>query len=281
MTKNFLTTIKATFLLSRPLNVLIAMLSVFIAAFITGTIQPFNNIVLACISCGLIFAAANTMNDYFDLDIDKINKPYRAIPAGLITSKTSLWISTSEYITGILLSLLISIEMFLLAFFFAALSVIYSAYLKRTALLGNFTVSLSTAAVFIYGGLAVRRPAMAIIPAVFAFFYHFGREIIKDLQDMKGDKEYAAKTFPVKYGVMPSISLIWINFLLLILLTILPYWKHWYGLNYLLIVILGMYPIIIYVLISISKNTEPKHLGFLSNLLKADMFVGLLAIYFG
>ena len=275
-----MTTIKAIFLLSRPTNVLIAMMSVSIAAFITGTIQPLNNVILACISCGIIFAAANTINDYFDLDIDKINKPNRAIPGGFISQKGSLWIATVEYITGVLIGLLISINMFLIAFFFAGLSVIYSAYMKRTVLWGNFIVSLSTAAVFLYGGMAVRRPLQTIIPAVFAFFYHFGREIIKDIQDMKGDKENAANTFPVKFGVTSSIGLVWINFLFLILLTILPYWKHWYGLTYLLIVIIGIYPVILYVLFSMLKNTEPKHLGFLSNLLKADMFVGLLAIYF-
>lgn len=275
-----MTTIKAIFLLSRPVNVLIAMISVFIAAFITGTLQPLNNVILACISCGLIFAAANTINDYFDLNIDKINKPYRTLPSGIISQKASLLIATAEYISGLLLGLLISINMFSIAFFFAGLSVVYSAYLKRTVLWGNFTVSLSTAAVFIYGGLAVQRPTETIIPAVFAFFYHFGREIIKDIQDMKGDKENEADTFPVRFGVAPSIRLIWINFLLLILLTILPYLKHWYGLNYFLIVIFGMYPVIFYVLISMLKKTEPKHLGFLSNLLKADMFIGLLAIYF-
>jgi len=76
------------------------------------------------------------------------------------------------------------------------------------------------------------------------------------------------------------VRLIRINFLLLTFLTTLPYWTKWYGLNYFLIVVLGMYPVIFYVLISIIRNTESKHLGFLSNLLKADMFIGLLAIYF-
>ena len=126
----------------------------------------------------------------------------------------------------------------------------------------------------------MQKPIHTIIPAIFAFFYHFGREIIKDIQDMKGDSENAAKTFPLKFGITPALRLIWINFLLLIFLTILPYWKNWYSLNYFLIVILGMYPVIFYVLLSIIKNTEPKHLGFLSNLLKANMFMGLLAIYF-
>lgn len=275
-----LTTTKAIFLLARPVNVVIAMLSVFVAAFITGTIHPMENVIMAGISCGLIFAGANTINDYFDISIDKINKPYRPIAAEIIAPKQSLFAAIMEYVSGLALGLMISVDMFLVAGFFAALSVLYSAYLKRTVLWGNFAVSLSTAAVFVYGGMAVRRPIQTIIPAIFAFFYHFGREIIKDIQDMRGDSENAAATFPVKFGIEPAIRLIWFNFILLIFLTILPYWTNWYGLNYFLIVVFGMYPIIFYTLITIARNTDPKHLGFLSNLLKADMFVGLLAIYF-
>jgi len=275
-----LTKIKAIFLLTRPVNVLIAVLSVFVAAFITGTIQPIEDVIIACISCGLIFAAANTINDYYDFLIDKINKPNRPLPAGLISPKITFVVSMIEYALGILLGGIISRDMFFMAAFFSALSFFYSANLKRTILWGNLAVSFSTAAVFIYGGMAVRRPIHTIIPAVFAFFYHFGREIIKDIQDMKGDSENAAGTFPVRFGIAPAVRLIRINFLLLTFLTTLPYWTKWYGLNYFLIVVLGMYPVIFYVLISIIRNTESKHLGFLSNLLKADMFIGLLAIYF-
>lgn len=275
-----ITTAKAIFLLSRPVNVLIAMLSVFIAAFISGSIQPLHHVLLACLSCGLIFAGANTINDYYDFRIDQINKPNRPLPSGMIGAKTVLGISGVEYTMGILLGLTISLPMFLMAAFFSALSVFYSAYLKRTVLWGNFTVSLSTAAVFIYGGLAVKKPVQAIIPATFAFFFHFGREIIKDIQDLKGDSQNAANTFPVRFGVTPAVQLVWANFALLIFLTLVPYWKQWYGVHYLFIVILGVYPVIFYVLFSMIKNRNPQHLGFLSNLLKADMFVGLLAIYF-
>lgn len=275
-----LTKIKAFFLLARPVNVLIAVLSVFVAAFITGTVQPVADVIKACISCGLIFAAANTINDYYDLNIDKINKPHRPLPSGIISPKAAFVVSIIEYAFGIMLGGIISRDMFLMAAFFSALSFFYSAYLKRTVLWGNLAVSLSTAAVFVYGGIAVRRPIHTIIPAVFAFFYHFGREIIKDIQDLKGDSQNSAATFPVKFGIAPAVRLIWLNFLLLTFLTTLPFWAKWYGLNYFLIVILGMYPVIFYVMISIIKNTESKHLGFLSNLLKADMFIGLLAIYF-
>jgi len=275
-----LTTLKAFFLLTRPVNVVIAMLSVFVAAFITGTLHPFQNVVLACLSAGLIFAGANTINDYYDFQIDKINKPNRPLPAGIVDRQSVFFISTMEYAAGILVGLAISTSLFIMALIFSILSFFYSAYLKRTVLWGNLAVSLSTAAVFVYGGMAVKEPAQTIIPAIFALFYHFGREIIKDIQDLKGDIQHAASTFPAKFGIPATIQLIWSNFLILIFLTIVPYWKHWYGIHYFLIVALGIYPVIFYVLFSILKNREPQHLGFLSNLLKADMFVGLLAIYF-
>jgi len=56
-------------------------------AFITGTIYPFTKVMFACISGGLIAAAANIINDYYDVEIDKINKPYRPMAAGFISLK--------------------------------------------------------------------------------------------------------------------------------------------------------------------------------------------------
>jgi len=265
--------------LARPINVLITMLSIFIGAFITGTIQPFYYVVIACLSGGLITAASNSINDYFDIDIDKINKPHRPLPLGNITMKSCFKISMMEYLLGIILSFIISPQMAVIAISVSLLTYLYAAYLKRTILWGNFAVSLCTAATFIYGGLSVNRPLQAIMPSLFAFFYHFGREIIKDLQDIEGDARNAVITFPVRFGIQPSIFLIWINFIILIILTIFPFWRGWYGTTYFLVVLLGVYPIVLYSIISIIKNTSEKHLGFVSNLLKADMLIGLLAIY--
>jgi geranylgeranylglycerol-phosphate geranylgeranyltransferase len=271
--------LKSIFQLARPINVLITMLSIFIGAFITGTMQPLFNVFVACLSGGLIAAASNTINDYFDIEIDKVNKPYRPLPSGWISKSSGLTVSIFEYLTGIILSFLISPQIVAIAISVSVLTFFYAAYLKRTVLWGNLAVSLCTAAAFIYGGMSVNRPKETLMPALFAFFYHFGREIIKDLQDVKGDRHYAVVTFPVRFGKGPSISLIWINFAVLIVLTIFPFWKGWYSAWYFLIVLFGVYPIILYSIISIIKNSSARHLGFVSNLLKADMLIGLLAIY--
>ncbi|NIR50052.1 MAG: hypothetical protein GWN61_13755 [candidate division Zixibacteria bacterium] len=265
--------------LSRPINTLITGLSVLVAVIITGKLTPVSALILACLSAGLIAAASNTINDVFDIEIDRVNKPLRPLASGKLSKNSAQVVALIEYFIGNVLALFISTDMFLFAFLFSILSFLYSAYLKRTILWGNFAVSFISAAAFIYGGLAVNRPLVAVIPAGFAFFFHFGREIIKDLEDIKGDTLGNARTLPIRFGPGPCIALIWVNFIILILLTILPYGMGWYGGLYFLIVVVGVYPVILYALITILKNTQPAHLGFLSNLLKADMLVGLLAIY--
>lgn len=271
--------IKSIIQLARPVNVLISMLSIFIGAAITGVLHPLGNVLLACLSGGLITAASNSINDYFDLEIDRINKPHRPMPSGEISRNAGKTAALAEYLAGIVLSLFISPEMFIVATIVSVLTFWYAARLKGTVLWGNLTVSFCTAAAFIYGGLSVNRPLEAVIPACFAFFYHFGREIIKDMQDVSGDAQQASNTMPVRFGIRPSVFLVWVNFLILIVLTIIPYWTGWYGATYFLIVFFGIYPVLLYSLISILYNTTPKHLGFVSNLLKADMLIGLLAVY--
>ena len=280
MSRKFLAKLNAYIQLARPVNALITLLSVFVATFITGTLEPLSAVILACISAGLIASAANTINDYYDVEIDRVNKPHRSLAAGKVSAATAKTAALAEYALGIFLAAFISLPMFLMAAIFSALTYLYSAILKRTVLWGNFAVSLTTAAAFIYGGLSVNRPGEAVIPAVFAFFFHFGREILKDMEDIRGDSQHYAKTFPIRFGIGPSIALVWVNFIILAILLILPYSIGWYGITYFIIVLAGVYPVIFYALVSMLKNTSSAHLGFLSSMLKADMVVGLLAIYF-
>jgi len=267
--------------LSRPVNVFIVVLTVFLAAVIS---DPHNYWVMSVFWASLvgafIMAGANTINDYFDVDIDRINKPDRPIPAGNISRQTALNVAGVEFLIGLALNIFLPVEMFVVAVITTLFLILYSARLKRMALWGNFVVSLITILAFIFGGMAVGRPEEAILPGVFSFFFHFGREIIKDIQDAEGDSLHNALTFPVKYGNRAAIRLIHFLFILLILVTYLPYRIQWYSSLYFAIVLVGVYPVIFYVLWRLRKNPTPAQLGFLSNLLKADMLIGLLAVYF-
>ncbi|HFE63385.1 MAG TPA: hypothetical protein ENK14_03085 [Caldithrix sp.] len=271
----------AFIVIARPVNVLIGMLSIFIAAFITGTLQPFNRVLFAVVSGGIITAAANTINDYFDLAIDRVNKPYRPLPSGQMSVTLALNLSIAEFFAGIILSVFISRTAFLIASTISLLLFFYSFKLKRVPLWGNLAVSFASAMAFIYGGVAVDRVSRTLIPAAFAFFYHFGRELIKDIQDMEGDARDQAKTFPLVFGKTAALRLTTLNFLLLIIFIAIPFIFGWYGSAYFVVILIGVYPVLLFSIYRIWSNQSFASLGFVSNLLKADMLIGLLAIYLG
>lgn len=98
---------------------------------------------------------------------------------------------------------------------------------------------------------------------------------------MQGDAAGHARTFPLVYGEKAALQLTTLNFIFLILLLPVPYLIRWYNLNYLLVIILGICPVLFFSIYSIWKDKSPANLGRISTLLKADMPVGLLAIYLG
>ena len=210
-----------------------------------------------------------------------MNRPGRPLVLGKLKPQQAWRISWIEFSLGILLSLFINFTAFLIALFVSGFMFVYSYRLKRLPLIGNLAVSLATAMAFIYGGVAVNRIKAAFIPAVLAFFFHFGREIIKDLEDMVGDERVSARTFPLVYGEVASLGLTTAIFLILFIILPLPFIFGWYDIFYLVVIVIGVYPVLFYVTFSMWKNRSPQNLGYLSNLLKADMLVGLLAIYFG
>jgi geranylgeranylglycerol-phosphate geranylgeranyltransferase len=265
--------------LSRPLNVLISFLTIIIAAELAGGLDPLQNVLLAAISAALITIGANVINDYYDIEIDKINKPNRPLAAGTITKENAFIFFVSVYILAWILAISMNVWMFLIAFITSIILFFYSYRLKRTILWGNLTVSIATAIAFVYGGVAVGHYSETFYPASFALLFHFGREILKDIQDIDGDNQAGAITFPIKYGIPKSLKLIVVDFILLVFLTAIPYILDVYSIRYFLIICLGIYPVLLYVLYQICKDSSSENLGYLSNLLKADMVIGLLAIY--
>ncbi len=274
-------TISGAILISRPANVFIAALSIFIAILLTGTIQPIIKVIFACISGSMIMAGSNTLNDYFDLEIDKINKPNRPLVKGIISLNFTYRLAVIEFITGILISILIGKWAFVIVVFTSLLLILYSRYIKQLPLIGNLVVSFSSGMAFIFGGVAVNRVRWTIVPAILAFFYHLGREMIKDVQDMKGDAQMNAKTFPLIFGKTNSLILITLIILLMLIILPLPYVYHWYNISYLMTAVIGIYPVLIYAIISMWKRPTPHNLGIISKVLKMDMLVGLLALYLG
>lgn len=267
--------------MTRPINWVLGVVSIFLGAFLTGTLEPRQNVVLACLSGALVMAAGNVLNDFFDLEIDRVNKAHRPLPAQKMSRKAALSFSIILFVLGNFLSILITLYTFGMALAVSGGLFLYNFKLKRTVLFGNFTVSLISACAFVYGGLAVGHWQAAMIPAGLAFFFHLGREIIKDIEDREADRSRSVQTLPVRFGVPTALSIASVVFAILILFTFLPYIFDIYSATYFWIALIGVDLVIIVALIVCWFNPFPNSLKKITTLLKVDMFVGLLAIYFG
>lgn len=271
----------ACFTLARPVNVLITMATIVVTAALCSDLSQAGRILIACLSGAAITAAANAINDVFDIDIDEINRPHRPLPRRTLSVREARLFSFAGFILGVSLAAALGWTAFVIAFSCSITLYAYSARLKGTALWGNGAVSLATAFAFLFSGVAVGHPRCALVPALFAFLLHLGREIIKDLEDVEGDQVCGAATFAVRGGLVPSQWLVTLIFALLLIATWLPYFTRIYGFWYLLIVVLGVQSVLVFTIISIWARPERANFRRLSALLKADMVVGLAAIYAG
>lgn len=267
--------------LSRPINVLITFVSIPVACWIAGgTVSSRLFFFLAGITGALVSAGANAINDAFDVDIDRINRPDRPLPRGVLTQHDArrMWLIVSIAALGI--NLFLNSTALLVAILSIALLYFYSARLKRTVLAGNLVIGLMTGMAFIYGGVVVGRIERAIVPAIFAFLVNLAREVLKDIEDMEGDRKENAVTLPVKYGVKMSLVLATVSLLLLIGTTIAVVIFALYHPAFLYIV-LAADCLICASIILMWRDHSSSTINRVSTILKISMVIGLLSIIIG
>ncbi len=268
--------------ITRPINVAITFFVVVVAILISQTESTdFYVILFASIAAALVTATGNIVNDIFDIDTDRISHQDRVLVSGKI-SKTEAW---TEYILLNSISFVISasLSVKLMVIILTAIFVlyIYSSTLKRLPLIGNLTIAFLTGLAFIYGGFAAGNPMSAIVPAVFAFLINLIREIVKDMQDIEGDKTSGVITFPIKFGFQKSKILILIITFSLILYTIYPFIIELYKIEYFMIVMLFVNPLLILCLKLLFDDKKENSISVVSIALKLNMVFGLIAIYLG
>ncbi len=266
--------------LVRPVNCLIVAGSVLVGGLLAGA-GNWGMVVLASISALLIAGGGYSINDYFDYEIDSVNRPFRPIPSGRVTRRGARNLSLLLLLAGVSLAVPIGPLAILIAGSTSLLLYFYSFSLKRQGLVGNLAVSLVTGLAFLYGAVAGGEPLGGAIPFVFAFLFHLGREILKDIEDADGDRAAGARTIPVRWGTPVAFRVTWGIFLLLIALTPLPWFLGIYGLFYLVAVLPGVDLILVLLLTWLRAGVFERRLMRVNQLLKADMLVGLFALYLG
>lgn len=252
-------------------------------AWMTWFVPVYFGPVIAACAAFLICAAGNVANDLIDIEADRINHPERVLVRGGLTPAFARNLTIGLNLIALILAAALSFWMLAVAAATIALLLAYNLYLKKLAVAGNLTVALLAAMTFITGGLAVD-PDLAfrlpgpLIPAVFAFFFHLVREIVKDAQDVEGDRQAGGKTLPQLIGVSASLLTALILFVVLTILTCIPVFYGWFGNTYKIIAVYAVDLPLLALLIFVWGNPSRLMLALSSAFLKLGMVLGLVAL---
>ena len=166
---------------------------------------------LLSISTAMIAAAGNIINDYFDVKIDQINKPNEVIIGRFIRRRDGILSHQILNFFGILIGLFLNPKIGVINFLAATALWFYSERFKRQAFVGNFLVALLTfLSVFIVGIYYEKGRRIILIYSLFAFMITLIREIIKDMEDIRGDTRFGCQTIPVIWGIRKTKIFIFI-----------------------------------------------------------------------
>ena len=194
--------------LTRPGNMILTAIAVIAGSFIAAgpEIMDFQIEVAICCVCSMILVGGgNALNDYNDRETDKENHPERPIPSGSISADTASIYAQALLGLGLLI-LLFALENkmpFVIALIGILLLIAYENGLKAAGISGNITVGLMSGAVFLFAGMAVNDPGPTLWMFGLAVLATITREIIKDIQDLEGDRD--RRTLPASIGIENSM----------------------------------------------------------------------------
>lgn len=260
--------------------------------------------ILLIIASVFIAAAGYIINDYFDLNIDQVNKPERTVIDKSIKRRWAIVQHILISLAGIAISVYIDLttRTFWLGISnFACVMLLfgYSITLKKKLLIGNILISALTAWVIIvaflcyyrtiycagcdaayYGVYVHRFIRISVLYAGFAFIISLIREVVKDLEDMDGDARYGCKTLPIVWGIPASkiFVAVWLVVLISIICVVQVYvlqFGWWWSAVYSFLLIIVP---LIWIIFKLRDAHSPADYRRLSTAIKYVMFAGILSM---
>src|SRR5215213_1418944 len=259
---------------------------------------------LLSLSSVFIAAAGYIINDYFDLNIDQVNKPGRLLVDRVIKRRwTILWHWVFSFV-GVAISVYVGWKLrrdFIIGFANAGcvlMLLLYSTTFKRKLLIGNIIISLLTAWVIMvlfvaewqiytinvpqHRDVMSRLFKLAVVYSGFAFIISLVREVVKDIEDMEGDARYGCKTMPIVWGINVSkmFVAVWLVVLIASILIMQVYvlqYRWWWSVLY--SVVLIVLPLV-WILKELYPATLKADFHRLSGAIKFAMLTGILSMLF-
>lgn len=264
--------------------------------FLTG-----KNFILLCLSSVLIAAAGYIINDYFDLHIDLINKPDKLIVDRIISRRWTIILHLLLSIAGIAIGFYLD---FTTRIWFVGISNLicagmlffYSISLKRKFLAGNILISLLTAWVILVIPWCENKHLfgsqnnlqtdkilrISFLYAGFAFIISLIREVVKDMEDVEGDRKWGCTTLPIVWGTAAAriFAATWGILLIVVILIVQVYMiflQWWLAISYFCLCVLAPLG---YSLKLLYQANTPAAYHRLSSLIKLIMLAGILSLLF-
>lgn len=234
---------------------------------------------LLTLSTALITFCGYLINDYYDVKIDYVNKPQDVVIGTHLKRRHAMFLHTSLNFIGISMATYISWKLGLIHFVVAFMLWLYSNQLKRLPLVGNLVVaSLTALSIWIVALYFNQNHVLVGSFAVFAFAVTLIREVIKDIEDMEGDKKFGCRTLPIVFGIRKTKDILYVlAFLFLAILFVLAYFLG----NLTFSIYAGLLVIPVYLFVYYLKRADTrKHFSDLSAYCKYLMMSGILSMIF-
>lgn len=223
--------------LTRPGNAVAAGVLTATGSFVADVGGQYPAVGAGTAATVLAVGAGNAINDYFDRDIDAINQPDRAIPRGAVSPRGAFVFSALLFLAAVVFAVTLPLAALGIAGINLVALVAYTKLFKGLPGLGNAVVAYLGGSTFLFGAAAVGRIEAGAILAFLAAASTFTREIIKDVEDIVGDREEGLRTLPIVVGDRPAM---WIGTAVLgvaVLASPLPYWLGTFDVTYLMLVV--------------------------------------------
>lgn len=241
---------------------------------------------LASLAAALICGAGNALNDLLDIEADRLNHPCRPLPGGMLPPYTAILTIIIFNISAVILAVFVNGAVLIAVILSICILFVYNVQLKKVPVWGNLLISILGSATFIAGGLvnnymAVLQVPGPVVPAAFAFLFHLGRELIKDIADHEGDRAAGYMTLPLIYSPVAVLFLSTIFYAILIGLTVLPIYLGWYRPAYgVVTVVLVDIPLVV-LLSYLWASGDRRRFARGGSILKLLMLFGLAAFLCG
>ena len=270
--------------LVRLSNSLPASVLVLLGAKLTGAplYQPTLWVAIAAMWC--ITAFGYVSNDLWDQAEDRVNKPDRPLPAGMVTSRQAFIVALGLLLLALCLSANLGIAPFLITLLVLILLMLYNWRLKGMAGLGNLLIAGLAASALWSGAVAAHgwryAPMITLLPAALALtLFILARELVKIIEDQVGDRLAGKQTLAQYIGVQTIVRIVACLTILLFLTVgwLFPWWG--YSRNARVIMVAGVNLPLVWTVYYLSTDAAVSRVRRCLALLKGSYFFGLIALW--